>query len=189
MQSEDDSRHNKLTACKPPKHVNHLVNQFSLERNMVRAIIVIALGSTGAALAHLVIGFAAPAGFVDFRNASFDTTLLAFGAAWLFSCMVTLPVAAIAWGPLHRYELDGFLSYSVVALLAFFLLNLLLGGTRTPGEWVLVASYPLPNAVLIRILELLFGKPLRSNSTLHTDARASPVLNQPPSARAGERGR
>jgi hypothetical protein len=28
-----------------------------------------------------------------------------------------------------------------------------------------------------------------SNNTPHTDARASPVLNQPPSARAGERGR
>ena len=31
--------------------------------------------------------------------------------------------------------------------------------------------------------------PLPSNSTLHTDARASSALDQPPSARVGERGR
>jgi len=31
--------------------------------------------------------------------------------------------------------------------------------------------------------------PLPSNSTPHTDARADSVINQPPSARAGERGR
>jgi hypothetical protein len=35
---------------------------------------------------------------------------------------------------------------------------------------------------------VLLGR-LRSNSTLHTDARASSVPDQPPSARAGERGR
>jgi hypothetical protein len=38
MQSEDDSRCNKLTACKPPNHVNHFVNQFSLDAATWRAL-------------------------------------------------------------------------------------------------------------------------------------------------------
>jgi energy-coupling factor transporter transmembrane protein EcfT len=37
--------------------------------------------------------------------------------------------------------------------------------------------------------ELQISQSVQPNSTLHTDARASAVLNQTPSARAGERGR
>jgi hypothetical protein len=33
MQSEDDSRRNKLTACKPTNDVNYFVNQFTLVLN------------------------------------------------------------------------------------------------------------------------------------------------------------
>jgi hypothetical protein len=92
---------------------------------MGRAILVIALGSAGAALAYVVLGFTAPRGFVDFRDASFDSVLLAFGAAWFFSGLFTLPIAGITWAPLHRYKLDGFLSYAAVAVIAFFLIHLL----------------------------------------------------------------
>ena len=47
------------------------------------------------------------------------------------------------------------------------------------GTWFLIAWVPCFYIVWR----------LRSNSTPHTDARGSAVLDQPPSARAGERGR
>jgi hypothetical protein len=50
--------------------------------------------------------------------------------------------------------------------------------------WFLVAI-ALVNVGIVGALVRM----LRSNSTLHPDARASSGLNQPPSARAGERGR
>jgi len=47
------------------------------------------------------------------------------------------------------------------------------------GTWFLIAWVPC--------FYLVWR--VRSNSTLHTDARGNAVLDQPPSARAGERGR
>ena len=43
-------------------------------------------------------------------------------------------------------------------------------------------------ALLFAVWFVVLGR-MRSNSTPHSDARANAVLDQPPSARAGERGR
>ena len=57
------------------------------------------------------------------------------------------------------------------------------GLVQSAGWWV-IAAIAMNTAILLAVI---WG--LRSNSTPHTDARASSVLNEPPSARAGERGR
>ena len=50
--------------------------------------------------------------------------------------------------------------------------------------WLLL-GLAIANIVVVMVLVWM----LRSNSTPHSDARASSALNQPSSARAGERGR
>jgi hypothetical protein len=52
-----------------------------------------------------------------------------------------------------------------------------------------LALYVASGAIAGLVFWLITRGPAPSNSTLHTDARASSVLNEPPSARAGERGR
>ena len=60
------------------------------------------------------------------------------------------------------------------------------------GVLTVVLGHAIMNGVAfvgLQIARRKLATKLRSNSTPHTDARASAMLDQPPSARAGERGR
>jgi hypothetical protein len=74
----------------------------------------------------------------------------------------------------------------LVAVAAWALLKLVLtGATRGPFPTIFL----LPTGILVGLILGWLAKVERPNSTPHTDARASTALDQPPSARAGERGR
>jgi hypothetical protein len=60
------------------------------------------------------------------------------------------------------------------------------------GVLTVVLGHAIMNGIAflgIQIARRRLSEKLRSNSTPHTDARASSMPDQPPSARAGERGR
>jgi hypothetical protein len=60
------------------------------------------------------------------------------------------------------------------------------------GVLTVVLGHAIVNGIAfvgLQIARRRLSEKLRSNSTLHTDARASVVMDQTPSARAGERGR
>ena len=54
---------------------------------------------------------------------------------------------------------------------------------------MIVVNWAVVCAVVLFLVQFAIGESLPPNSTLHTDARAASPLHQPPSARAGERGR
>jgi hypothetical protein len=62
------------------------------------------------------------------------------------------------------------------------------GLASTTGGRLMLAAWWVFIFGLIALVILKYW-PKRSNSTQHTDARANAVHDQPPSARAGERGR
>jgi hypothetical protein len=54
---------------------------------------------------------------------------------------------------------------------------------------MIVVNWAVVCAVVLLLVQFAIGGSLPPNSTPHTDARATSTLHQPPSARAGERGR
>ena len=158
---------------------------------MLRASVILLLGSLAAPVIYVAIGFFSPAGFHDLRGSPISTTALVLLVSWLFSFLPTYIVGAIAWWPLHARRVDGFASYAAVALVAYAVVyGVSSAGEFGPGPLLLGIGLALSNAILVRLLEL--SRPsqgARSNSTPHADARASAVLDQTPSARAGGRER
>jgi hypothetical protein len=66
--------------------------------------------------------------------------------------------------------------------------TLVLGLTQMARETYVAGTYNSLGGLLLLVVGL-FGVIVLPNSTPHTDARASAVLDEPPSARAGGRGR
>jgi hypothetical protein len=115
--------------------------------------------------------------------------------------VVASPALALLWwlrrrskmGPITSRLLPAFIASVLVspALLPShfpLLLPLLLAYLGSVQLGVAFSALNLAPALTIAAVVLAFW-PMRSNSTLHTDARATAVPNQPPPARAGERGR
>ena len=98
---------------------------------------------------------------------AFSIICLCVGAWFLAITANGLYEGRLLGGPVGRVvQSDGtkyWISAAIQILAACFFIGL--------GLWAMVRSW------------------MPSNSTPHTDARASSVLDQPPSARAGERGR
>jgi hypothetical protein len=105
--------------------------------------------------------------------------------------LLTFAIGATSWWPLHARRVDGFTSYVAVAALAYAVVyGVSNAGNFTLGSLLVGVGMAVGNAVLVRALELVQAPAkARSNSTPHADARASVVLDQTPSARAGGRER
>ena len=86
---------------------------------------------------------------------------------------------ALAWGFQLLYRLTG---------VSFFASALVWVSPLLFGWLVWVVFTGLFSMLFWRLFRLKGGQ-APSNSTPHTDARSNAALNQPPSARAGERGR
>jgi len=113
--------------------------------------------------------------------------------------LICVPVLLVGIGPLSA-ALGG-LSFGLLHLGRFTYLECI-GKSIT---YAAVCYFVLPHGVLtvvlghvimngiafvgIQIAKRKLSEKLRSNSTPHTDARANSALDQPPPARAGERGR
>jgi hypothetical protein len=80
----------------------------------------------------------------------------------------------------------------VLSLASFWIPDLAVYGVGYAqfGEiGMIVVNWAVVCAVVLLLVQFAIGGSLPPNSTLHTDARATSALHQPPSARAGERGR
>ena len=106
----------------------------------------------------------------------FAKGLAAVVAALIAGAIATL---ALAWGFELLYRLTG----------ASFFAGALVWVSPLLFGWLVWAVFTGLFLMLFwRLFRVKRGQ-APSNSTPHTDARSSAVLNQPPSARAGERGR
>ena len=76
----------------------------------------------------------------------------------------------------------------VLGLLAFALAGLLAVHWFVPNHYLIATAFGLLAAASASLMYVSFRRQT-SNSTLHPDARANSPLHEPPSARAGERGR
>src|SRR5689334_196266 len=91
----------------------------------MRAGLSLVIGSLGAPILYLIVGYLSPGGFHDMHPTSFERIALTFGTAWFFSLILTLPIGGLAWPILHAIRIDGFTSYCGLAVLAFLPLHLL----------------------------------------------------------------
>jgi hypothetical protein len=104
---------------------------------------------------------------------------------------VITSLTALMFGGVSRMQLIAAAGlYAVVAFLLMGLWMVLTGPQGVTDYWQFAMTL-LPFLVAGAALGAVVWFFLRqgSNSTPHTDARANSVLHQPPSARAGERGR
>lgn len=117
-----------------------------------RALLSIALGTLATPVIYVLAGIFLPSGFHDLRNASAMVLLVAFGTTWLFSLIATFGLGTLFWSVLHRFNYDGYLSYSAIAiggLLAFHF------GIRAEGSPTLGAIMAVANASTVRMVELM----------------------------------
>ena len=91
--------------------------------------------------------------------------MLAFGTAWFFSALITVPLGGLAWRPLHRLAYDGFISYSVVAVVGYLILHVAVG--LREFSFVVMGS-ALGNAAGIRCIERILMAMDQSADTAST---------------------
>ena len=128
----------------------------------VQATLALLVGSVVAALVHVSIGFVAPAGFLDLGRATPSNVLLAFGTAWFFSALITVPVGGLVWRPLHRYAYDGFVSYGLIAVVSYLVLHIAVG--LADFSFIGIGA-AVGNAVGVRCIERVLALAERSNSS------------------------
>ena len=155
---------------------------------MIRAFVNLLLGSLAAPLIYVALGFAYPLGFNSLRSTSVLVVLAGFTVAWVWSLVPTIAIGGLTWRVLHARRVDGFVSYSAVAIAASGLVSAISGvGMRS---FLIAAGFAAANAILVRIVELVRGRPgARSNTTPHVDARDAASNLELPAARAGGRER
>jgi len=119
------------------------------------AVAALTIGSTGAPILYVLMGFLAPKGFHDFRGSTPVTIAYYIGVAWLASATLTLIVGGATWKWLHRSGKDGILSYSIIA----FVSALLIGMVANEGlPSMYLALFAVINALLVRALELIWPR-------------------------------
>jgi fumarate reductase subunit D len=121
----------------------------------LRALPILLLGSCAAPATWILIGYLAPAGFLDFRASDLPTVVLGFISAYFFSALFVVPLGAAFWRVLHSKRLDGFVSYSAIALAAAVITGFSFTGAL-PSPFL--AGMALANALLTRVVELLLGR-------------------------------
>ena len=155
---------------------------------MLRAFVNLLLGSLAAPVIYVALGLAYPAGFNNLRGASVLVVLTVFAVAWVWSLVPTIAIGGLTWRTLHARRVDGFISYSAVAIAASGLVAAISSvGIRS---FLITAGFAVANAILVRIVELARGRSdTRSNTTPHADARDTSSDLDSPAARAGGRAR
>ena len=125
------------------------------------------------------------------------SALRLLAAAWLGLCLAALGFAFVQ-RQIHDMDIAYtyfmlFLTFPAGLLVALFLALISVGVSLPGGFAGALVTWPLFVALGYLQWFVLLPKAVRriqpSNGTPHTDARASSVVDQPPSARAGERGR
>jgi len=89
-------------------------------------------------------------GFADLRQASAQTVLYYFAAAWAVSFLFTAAIGASSWRFLHRRGCDSFISYAAIGGGTALIVSLAFGGGMHAWEAVVMAAI---NGLAVRAVE------------------------------------
>jgi hypothetical protein len=110
------------------------------------------LGSSFTTVIYVLAGIISPSGFHNLRD--MDATHIAIIGAlvWFWSTIFTVAIAGSCWAILHRRELDGFLVYTLIAVVGCMAISLVISGDMPD---LLMISMAIANAIGVRIFEFL----------------------------------
>jgi len=112
--------------------------------------LVFFLGSAGAPIVYIVSGIIHPRGFHFFPKYNFVAIIFPFVVVWTVSLVCTTIIAGVLWKYIHKYKLDGVLSYMFIAIVASSTLSLF----TSHNIPLLGIGMSAANAVMIRLFEV-----------------------------------